>query len=51
MNERLVEPRSVTLERREIELIIKSLQKCTPEIDDQERVFNLVEYLKSTIGR
>lgn len=45
----LIDPVDITLENEEIKLILKSLQKCIPEVDDQDKIFNLVEYLKYKI--
>ena len=38
---------TVNLKKREIDLILKSLRKCVPEVDDQEEVYNLVSYLEN----
>lgn len=38
--------KTVVLKVREIDLILKSLRKCVPEVDDQEEVFQLVHYLE-----
>lgn len=46
MNENPNESKTVVLKVKEIDLILKSLKKCIPEVDDQEEVFQLVHYLE-----
>jgi hypothetical protein len=41
------EQKIVFLSGKYIQLILKSLRKCVPDIEDQQDVFDLVTYLES----
>jgi hypothetical protein len=42
---------TLTLKIREIKLILKSLKKCVPDVDDQREVFDLVQYLEHHVDK
>lgn len=49
MNGKASESGFITLQltSEEINLILKSLTKCVPENDDQDKVFNMIQYLEN----
>jgi hypothetical protein len=47
MSEDPKEQKIIFLSDKYIQLILKSLRKCVPDIEDQQDVFDLVTYLES----